>query len=109
MKVTGIPINYCSSCNSCYFLDDMKLILKYVHRSGIHNIQPTQTNYCKDFGVKFIVAGISSLRPGSKASKNLSSLFGHFEIDKGNPLHLLEKELLSEPMIIKKIRKLKLY
>ena len=41
-----------------------------------------------------MVAGISTLRPRPEAINHVSCIFGRFEIDKGNPLHQTETEIL---------------
>ena len=66
---------------------------RYALGSGGWKIQTTPTNSCKDDVAQLIVADISPLRPCPEASKHVSSIFGHFEIDEGNPLHLSETEL----------------
>ena len=80
-----------SSINSIDLNDSTK---RYAHSSGVRKIQTTPTNDLKDDGAQLIVASISPLRPRPEASNHLSSIFGHFDIDEGNPLHLSETELL---------------
>ena len=52
----------------------------------------TPANACKYYSAQLIIYDIYPLRPGPDTSKHLSSLFGRFDIDEGNPLHLLETE-----------------
>ena len=73
--------------------DSANDFLNSFHISGGWKIQTTPTNSCKDDVAQLIVADISPLRPCPEASKHVSSIFGHFEIDEGNPLHLSETEL----------------
>ena len=82
---------YISSGNSINFDE---LTKRYSHSSGVQNTQTTMTIACKDDGTQLIVANISPLRPHPKASKKLSSIFGCFDIEEKNPLHLLETYLL---------------
>ena len=71
-----------SSENSIDFYESNK---RYAHSSGGRKSQTTPTDACKDNGAQLIVADISPLRPRPEASNNLSSIFGRFEIDEGNP------------------------
>ena len=61
---------------------------RYAHISGEWKSQTTPTDACKYDGTQLIVVNISPLRPRSEAIKILSSIFGCFEIDEGNPLHM---------------------
>ena len=74
-----------SSGNS---IDFDKLSKIYAHISGGWKIQTTPTDACKYDGAQLIVANISPLRPLPETSKHLSPIFGCFDIDEGNPLHL---------------------
>ena len=76
-----------SSGNSINFDESTKI---YAHSIGGWKSQTTPTDACKDDGSQLIVANIYPLRPLPEASKHLSFIFGCFEIDKGNPLHLPE-------------------
>ena len=93
-----------SSGNSINFDESTK---SYAHSSGDQKSQTTPTGACKYDGAQLIIANISPLRPRSEAGKHLSSIFGRFDIDKGNPLHPLKTKFCSEPMIVRRIQKLK--
>ena len=74
-----------SAGNSIDFNELSKI---YAHISGEWKSQTTPTDACKYDGAQLIVVNISPLRPRPKAIKHLSSIFGCFEIDEGNPLHM---------------------
>ena len=61
-----------SSKNSIHFDESNK---RYAHSTGGRKIQTIPTN-------------ISPLRPFPEYSKHISYIFGNFDIDEGNPLHL---------------------
>ena len=67
---------------------------RYANSSGGQKSQTTPTDACKDDGAQFIVGNISPRRPRPESSEDSSSIFGRFEIDDGNHLHLSETELL---------------
>ena len=56
--------------------------------------KPQHMVICKDGGEQLITDNISPLRPRPGASKNLSSIVGRFDTDKGNHSHMSETELL---------------
>ena len=71
----------CKSIRSRNSIDSDESTKIYAHSTGFWKSQTSPTN-------------ISPLRPRPEASKHLSSIFVCLEIDEGNPLHLLETELL---------------
>ena len=71
-------------------IDFNELTKKYAHSSGDRKTQTRPTYARKYDGTKLIVTNISPLKPRPEAIKHLSSIFGRFDIDEENPLHLSE-------------------
>ena len=94
-----------SSKNS---INSDKSTRRYAHSSGGWKSQTRPTDTCKDNDAHSIVSNIYPVIPRHEASNNLSDIFSRLILTKKTICILQKHNFCSEPMIVRKIRQLKL-